>query len=117
MLPPFFFVIISTLVLASFGKSLGIRNLYVKLLLYIFEVKQRQRIQVRIIKSYIIKYARRISNTREVSDNKFVIGDSDDDDEEEVESVARRRKPPMLGKVGRKVTRHNLIRKVFTCHW
>merc|ERR1719323_1306577 len=91
VLPPFFFVIISTLVLASFGKSLGIRNLYVKLLLYIFE------------------YARRISNTREVSDNKFVIGDSDDDDEEEVESVARRRKPPMLGKVGRKVTRHNLI--------
>ena len=40
MLPPFFFVIILTLVLASFGKSLGIRNLYVKVLLFIFEVKQ-----------------------------------------------------------------------------
>ena len=38
ILPPFFFVIIATLVLASFGKSLGIRNLYVKVLLRIFEV-------------------------------------------------------------------------------
>ena len=38
ILTPFFFVIIATLVLASFGKSLGIRNLYVKVLLRIFEV-------------------------------------------------------------------------------
>jgi len=95
ILPPFFFVIISTLVLASFGKSLGIRNLYVKILLYIFE------------------YAKRSSNTREVSDNKFVIGESDDEssDEEESSSHDNRAKSrrPKLGDIGRKVTRHNLI--------
>ena len=39
ILPPFIFVIIATLTLASFGKSLGIRKIYVKVLLFIFEVK------------------------------------------------------------------------------
>ena len=39
--PPFLFIIITTLVLASFGKSLGIRKLYVKVLLFIFEVRNK----------------------------------------------------------------------------
>ena len=37
-LPPFLFVIIWTVVLAAFGKKLGIRKLYVNALLKLFEV-------------------------------------------------------------------------------
>ena len=52
ILPPFFFVIIATLVLASFGKSLGIRNLYVKVLLRIFEVHITYNIQYLLYNIY-----------------------------------------------------------------
>lgn len=96
ILPPFIFVIIATLTLASFGKSLGIRKIYVKILLFIFE------------------YARKTSSTtREVSGNQFVIGDSEDESSEDEEPSSKEnevvRKRPKLGQIGRKVTRHNLI--------
>ena len=40
LLPPFLIVLLTTLVLASIGKSLGIRRLYVKTLIRVFEVRQ-----------------------------------------------------------------------------
>ena len=87
ILPPFFFVIIATLVLASFGKSLGIRNLYVKVLLRIFEVISTiQILDLRIYSSptMLTQYARTSSSsTRAVAGNQFVIGDSEDEEEEE----------------------------------
>ena len=85
ILPPFFFVIIATLVLASFGKSLGIRNLYVKVLLRIFEVDLISTSPYLRI-SHPTQYARTSSSsTRAVAGNQFVIGDSEDEDEEEEE--------------------------------
>merc|ERR1719242_1377323 len=98
ILPPFFFVVISTLVLASFGRSLGIRSLYVQVLLYIFE------------------YARKSANQQKISHNKFVVGENDSsdssDDEEVITSETLNvKKRFSLGKIGRKSTRHNLISK------
>jgi len=41
LFPPFIFIVTLTLVLASFGKSLGIRRIYVKVLLNIFEYARK----------------------------------------------------------------------------
>ncbi len=38
LLPPFFFLLSLVIFLASFGKSLGVRRLYVRVLLMVFEV-------------------------------------------------------------------------------
>ncbi len=40
LLPPFFVLLSLVIFLASFGKSLGIRRLYVRVLLRIFEVNE-----------------------------------------------------------------------------
>ena len=40
--PPFLAILCGTLILASLGKSLGIRRMYVNALVVIFEVRQRQ---------------------------------------------------------------------------
>ena len=40
LIPPFIFVLSLTLVLAAFGRSLGVRRFYVRCLLKIFEVKR-----------------------------------------------------------------------------
>lgn len=41
LLTPFLMILVSIIFLASIGKSLGVRRLYIKLLLMIFEVSNR----------------------------------------------------------------------------
>jgi len=69
VLPTLLLFIISTLVLASFGKSLGVRRVYVKVLLKIFQ------------------YARRVS-TDHLNERKseFLLGDEDLDSEDDADS-------------------------------
>ena len=50
LFPPFLFVLGITILLASFGKSLGIRKLYVRALIRIFDVSNNCRIIIRMIK-------------------------------------------------------------------
>jgi len=67
--PAFMLFIISTLVLAAFGKSLGIRRIYVRVLLQIFQ------------------YARHVStvhlNSRK---SEFLLGEEDSDSEDDADS-------------------------------
>ena len=53
LFPPFLFVLGITILLASFGKSLGIRKLYVRALIRIFDVSNNCRIIIRMIKKMI----------------------------------------------------------------
>jgi len=76
LFPPFIFIITLTLVLASFGRSLGIRRLYVKVLLHIFE------------------YARYIALDRQRKRSKlFKLGDSDEQGQSDDESDGRSNGP------------------------
>ncbi|XP_023340863.1 glycerol-3-phosphate acyltransferase 3 [Eurytemora carolleeae] len=68
LFPPFIFIITLTLVLASFGKSLGIRRLYVRVLLNIFE------------------YARYVSLDRERKLSRFKVGQDSESEDDELES-------------------------------
>merc|ERR1712123_168323 len=103
LLPPFMFIVIVTLVLASFGKSLGIRRIYVDLLLQVFE------------------FARLSSNAKHEKKN-FTIGqgeasDSEEEDtppttlssEEKFELQDKKLRQDMLKKIGRMKSRHNVI--------
>ena len=51
LFPPFLFVLGITILLASFGKSLGIRKLYVRALIRIFDVSKNCSIIIRGFKS------------------------------------------------------------------
>merc|ERR1711892_1067960 len=97
------FIVIVTLVLASFGKSLGIRRIYVDLLLQVFE------------------FARLSSNAKHEKKN-FTIGqgeasDSEEEDtppttlssEEKFELQDKKLRQDMLKKIGRMKSRHNVI--------
>ena len=85
--PPFIFIVTLTLVLASVGQSLGVRRLYIDVLLKVFEVSRSF-----IVGSVIIsfQYARDTKNTKEqiAHQNGFVVGneipDSESDEGQDV---------------------------------
>jgi len=67
--PAFMLFIISTLVLAAFGKSLGIRRIYVRVLLQIFQ------------------YARHVSTAHQIKrKSEFLLGEEDSDSEDDADS-------------------------------
>merc|ERR1712038_1849322 len=71
--PPFIIVLFTTLVLASIGKSLGIRKLYVKALIRIFE--------------FAGKLATEANRERQLEESgSFQIGSDDSEDNNSAES-------------------------------
>jgi len=102
LITPVIFIIVMTLVLASFGKSLGIRRLYVRVLVSIFQYA---------------KQASQKAQKRKVS-KRFYIHESGDESEDDSKSSSKKSElpnnygdlgPALLSKMDRSISRHNVI--------
>merc|ERR1712038_1397088 len=82
--PPFIIVLFTTLVLASIGKSLGIRKLYVRALIRIFEFARKLATEAK--QQNLKDREKNLSNFSRKDDNRsFHIGSDSSDDESDAE--------------------------------
>ena len=79
--------ILWTILLATFGWSLGVRRLYVRVLLKIFKVKLKQILKVPCYQTFsTVQYARHVSSKHlKQKRNDFIIGAEPETEESEVE--------------------------------
>jgi len=108
LLPPFLCILVLVLCLASFGKSLGIRRMYVKWLLKVFKFATQVADEARA-------YKRKMSS--DAGEGHFKVGGDDDEGEEESSEetsqdvqngVLAEQRMKALMKYG-KESRHNVI--------
>jgi len=106
LLPPFLCILVLVLCLASFGKSLGIRRMYVKWLLKVFEFATQVADEARA-------YKRKMSS--DAGEGHFKVGGDDDEEERSEETsqdvqngVLAEQRLKALMKYG-KESRHNVI--------
>ncbi len=86
LLPPFFFLLSLVVFLASFGKSLGVRRLYVRVLLKVFEVRSFSIIVCSVAlpfssSQFAGKVAKEDKSQKKDSQSFYVESDSESDDD------------------------------------
>ena len=125
LLPPFLCILVLVLCLASFGKSLGIRRMYVKWLLKVFEViysskSRRRNLTTKLAFQFATQvadearaYKRKMSS--DAGEGHFKVGGDDDEEERSEETsqdvqngVLAEQRLKALMKYG-KESRHNVI--------
>jgi len=116
LFPPFIFIITLTLFLASFGKSLGIRRIYVKVLLNIFEYARKVSLHQEQRRRSTFHLASESSDDEEEGEVNHV--DQNDKDKYDSQNVDYQLSNPVdendyelepPGKLDRMVSRHNVI--------